>query len=100
MISSELPEVLRLSHRIVVMCEGRMTGELPGRGSDSGADHAAGNAAAQPDGRCAKCDDGGSDRVTTIVEKETRTSPISSRRRRRSGSQAQPGWATASAVEK
>lgn len=30
-ISSELPEVLRLSHRIVVMCEGRITGELGGR---------------------------------------------------------------------
>ncbi len=30
-ISSELPEVLRLSHRIVVMCEGRITGELDGR---------------------------------------------------------------------
>ena len=30
-ISSELPEVLRLSHRIVVMCEGRITGELAGR---------------------------------------------------------------------
>ena len=29
MISSELPEVLRLSHRILVMCEGRITGELP-----------------------------------------------------------------------
>lgn len=28
MISSELPEVLRLSHRIIVMCEGRVTGEL------------------------------------------------------------------------
>ena len=28
MISSELPEVLRLSHRILVMCEGRLTGEL------------------------------------------------------------------------
>ena len=28
MISSELPEILRLSHRIVVMCEGRVTGEL------------------------------------------------------------------------
>ena len=28
MISSELPEVLRMSHRIVVMCEGRITGEL------------------------------------------------------------------------
>ena len=29
MISSELPEVLRMSHRILVMCEGRITGELP-----------------------------------------------------------------------
>jgi ribose transport system ATP-binding protein len=29
-ISSELPEVLLLSHRIVVMCEGRITGEVPG----------------------------------------------------------------------
>ena len=28
MISSELPEILRLSHRILVMCEGRLTGEL------------------------------------------------------------------------
>ena len=28
MISSELPEVLRMSHRIVVMCEGRVTGVL------------------------------------------------------------------------
>lgn len=28
-ISSELPEVLRLSHRIAVMCEGRLTGVLP-----------------------------------------------------------------------
>jgi ribose transport system ATP-binding protein len=33
MISSELPEVLRLSHRILVMCEGRVTGEIPGRGA-------------------------------------------------------------------
>ncbi len=29
-ISSELPEILRLSHRIAVMCEGRLTGILPG----------------------------------------------------------------------
>ena len=29
-ISSELPEVIRLSHRIAVMCEGRLTGILPG----------------------------------------------------------------------
>ncbi len=28
MISSELPEVLRMSHRVVVMCEGRITGML------------------------------------------------------------------------
>ena len=28
MISSELPEVLRMSHRIVVMSEGRVTGVL------------------------------------------------------------------------
>ena len=27
-ISSELPEVLRMSDRIIVMCEGRKTGEL------------------------------------------------------------------------
>jgi ribose transport system ATP-binding protein len=33
MISSELPEVLRLSHRILVMCEGRVTGELPALGA-------------------------------------------------------------------
>lgn len=29
-ISSELPEVLLLSHRILVMCEGRVTGEVAG----------------------------------------------------------------------
>jgi ribose transport system ATP-binding protein len=29
MISSELPEILRMSHRVVVMCEGRITGILP-----------------------------------------------------------------------
>lgn len=28
MISSELPEILRMSHRILVMCEGRVTGEF------------------------------------------------------------------------
>jgi len=32
-ISSELPEILLLSHRILVMCEGRITGEVPGRGA-------------------------------------------------------------------
>ncbi|MGO4833675.1 hypothetical protein AB4144_15525, partial [Rhizobiaceae sp. 2RAB30] len=30
---SELPEILRLSHRIAVMCEGRLTGILPGGAS-------------------------------------------------------------------
>jgi len=28
MISSELPEVLRMSDRVIVMCEGRITGVL------------------------------------------------------------------------
>ncbi|WP_282943492.1 sugar ABC transporter ATP-binding protein [Paenibacillus sp. RC67] len=28
MISSDLPEILRMSHRIMIMCEGRITGEL------------------------------------------------------------------------
>jgi ribose transport system ATP-binding protein len=28
MISSDLPEILRMSHRVLVMCEGRVTGEL------------------------------------------------------------------------
>ena len=45
-ISSELPEMLRLSHRIAVMCEGRLTGILPG-GAIAGRDHAAGHAARQ-----------------------------------------------------
>nr|AER23896.1 ABC transporter-related protein [Variovorax sp. HH01] len=30
-ISSELPEILRMSHRVLVMCEGRITGELRAR---------------------------------------------------------------------
>ncbi len=30
MISSELPEIIRLCHRVLVMCEGRITGELSG----------------------------------------------------------------------
>ncbi|REF36586.1 sugar ABC transporter ATP-binding protein [Thermasporomyces composti] len=34
MISSELPEVLRLAHRIVVMCEGRVTGILDNADAD------------------------------------------------------------------
>jgi ABC-type sugar transport system ATPase subunit len=36
MISSELPEILRMSHRIIVMCEGRITGELTVREADPG----------------------------------------------------------------
>ncbi len=28
MISSELPEILRMSHRVLIMCEGRITGEI------------------------------------------------------------------------
>ena len=34
MISSELPEILRMSHRILVMCEGRLTGELSAAEAD------------------------------------------------------------------
>ncbi|MHA7276034.1 sugar ABC transporter ATP-binding protein [Arthrobacter sp. Hz1] len=34
MISSELPEVLRLSHRIIVMASGRITGEIDSEGAD------------------------------------------------------------------
>jgi ribose transport system ATP-binding protein len=34
MISSELPEVLRMSHRVIVMCEGRITGELSAAEAD------------------------------------------------------------------
>lgn len=33
MVSSELPEVLGMSDRILVMSEGRVAGELPGRGT-------------------------------------------------------------------
>ena len=45
MISSELPEILRMSDRIVVMCEGRITGELSAARGDAGAHHATGHAA-------------------------------------------------------
>ncbi|WP_129669838.1 sugar ABC transporter ATP-binding protein [Phytoactinopolyspora endophytica] len=34
MISSELPEILRMAHRIVVMCEGRVTGILDNADAD------------------------------------------------------------------
>ena len=34
MISSELPEILRMSDRIAVMCEGRLTGIVENKDSD------------------------------------------------------------------
>ncbi|KOX18085.1 sugar ABC transporter ATP-binding protein [Nocardiopsis sp. NRRL B-16309] len=34
LISSELPEILGMSDRIYTMCEGRITGEVPGEGAD------------------------------------------------------------------
>ncbi len=40
-ISSELPEILRLSHRIAVMCEGVLTGVLPGGASQEDIMHLA-----------------------------------------------------------
>ena len=46
MISSELPEILRMSHRIVVMCEGRVTGTLDGGRGHAGERHALRDAAA------------------------------------------------------
>ena len=30
MISSELPEIIRVSNRVLVMCEGQITGEVTG----------------------------------------------------------------------
>ena len=52
MISSELPEILRMSHRIVVMSEGRVTGSSRRRGH-AGERHASRDAAAgrEPRGR-------------------------------------------------
>jgi ABC-type sugar transport system ATPase subunit len=41
MVSSDLPEVLALSHRIVVMREGRIQGELPGGASEEAVMHLA-----------------------------------------------------------
>jgi len=40
-ISSELPEVLRLSHRIAVMCEGNLTGFLPAQATQEDIMHLA-----------------------------------------------------------
>ena len=39
MISSELPEILRMSHRIIVMCEGRITGRAEQRPKRPRKDH-------------------------------------------------------------
>ncbi len=33
-ISSELPEIIRCCHRVLVMCEGRLTGEVTGEDID------------------------------------------------------------------
>ena len=41
LVSSELPELLRLADRILVMCEGGQTGHARARRGDAGADHAA-----------------------------------------------------------
>ena len=51
MISSELPEILRMSDRILVMCEGRITGELVRRRGDPGEDHDVRHAARSGRGR-------------------------------------------------
>ena len=41
-VTSEMPELLLLSDRVLVMCEGRQTGVLSGGGGDAGSDHALG----------------------------------------------------------
>ena len=53
MISSELPEILRMSHRIVVMSEGRVTGTLDAGEATQETRHALRDAAAgrEPRGR-------------------------------------------------
>ena len=33
-VSSEMPEVMGISGRILVMCDGRVTSEVPGEGAD------------------------------------------------------------------
>ena len=43
-VSSEMPELLLLSDRVLVMCEGRQTGMLSARRGDPGSDHAPGRA--------------------------------------------------------
>ena len=39
MISSEMPELIGMSHRIMVMCDGKLTGEVSRRRSNSGEYH-------------------------------------------------------------
>jgi ribose transport system ATP-binding protein len=52
MISSELPEILRMSHRIVVMCEGRITAILDNAdATQEKIMHYATHESAEPDGR-------------------------------------------------
>ena len=45
-VTSEMPELLLLSDRVLVMCEGRQTGVLVGRRGDPRSDHAFGGARA------------------------------------------------------
>ena len=52
-VSSELPELLLLADRILVMSEGRQTGMLDARRGERGAHHAACRAARQPRGKAA-----------------------------------------------
>ena len=60
-ISSELPEILRLSHRVMVMCEGRVTGELDAR-------EATQETIMQLATRCARrSTSGSSDEITTMA---------------------------------
>jgi ribose transport system ATP-binding protein len=47
MVSSELPELIQVADRILVMCEGRLTGELPGRTTQQQIMHLAAPAVSQ-----------------------------------------------------
>ena len=48
MISSELPEILRMSHRIAVMCEGRLTAILSNERGNTGEHHGSTRPASTP----------------------------------------------------
>ena len=65
MISSELPEILRMSHRIVVMCEGRITGELPAEEATQEDIMRLATQRRSLTADARKCGDGGINRVTT-----------------------------------